>query len=160
MLRAIPHGFAEIVNTYGDPRPFLADGDDTDWQREILTPIELPFSLALSWDRTVRVRRLRVHKLAADNFSAAFAALYANGLDDLVTELGGVYSARMQRGSDSRLSLHTWGAAIDLNPRTNMLGTKGDMSPDVVGIFSRYGFAWGGKFSRSDPQHFQLATGY
>lgn len=155
-----PHGFVEICEMYGDPRPYLADGDDGDWQRKILVPITLPFGLRLAWDPAIEVRKLRVHRLAAPQFAEAFRLVHDRGLESEVTELGGVYAWRGQRGKDTKPSTHLWGIAIDLNPRSNRLGTHGDMHPGVVRALESVGFYWGGNFHRPDPMHFQLATGY
>ena len=48
------------------------------------------------------------------------------------------------------------GNAVDLNVSTNQLGTEGDMPPRIVEIFERWGFVWGGDWSRPDPMHFEL----
>ncbi|MFL6693147.1 MAG: M15 family metallopeptidase, partial [Ramlibacter sp.] len=55
------------------------------------------------------------------------------------------------------LSLHTWGIAIDLNVPENQRGTVGRMNRQVVQIFKRWGFAWGGDWHYTDPMHFELA---
>ncbi len=54
------------------------------------------------------------------------------------------------------MSAHSYGMAIDINAATNKLNTKGDMNPRIVETFLKYGFEWGGNFSRLDPMHFQL----
>ena len=54
------------------------------------------------------------------------------------------------------MSAHSWGMAIDINAATNKMYTKGDMNPRIVETFLKYGFEWGGNFSRLDPMHFQL----
>jgi len=158
MITVPPRGFAEVVTMFGDPRPYLADGDDTDWQREILTTIEIPWALTLAWDPRVSVRKMRVHKRAAENFAAVFGDLAHQHFDRELTEFGGTYNARVQRGASERLSMHTWAIAIDLNPQSNRLGTHGNMPPDVVDVFERYGFRWGGDFYRPDPMHFELVA--
>ncbi|MGH3431465.1 MAG: M15 family metallopeptidase, partial [Thermocrispum sp.] len=56
------------------------------------------------------------------------------------------------------LSLHTWGIAIDLNVAGNQRGTAGEIDREVVRIFTRWGFAWGGDWSWTDPMHFELAA--
>ena len=49
------------------------------------------------------------------------------------------------------------GMAIDINSRENGRGTVGQMNRQVVEIFKKWGFAWGGDWSWTDPMHFELA---
>ena len=65
--------------------------------------------------------------------------------------------AFIDRDPPRALSMHAFGLAVDLNVTSNQLGTEGDMDPRVVEIFERWGFAWGGRWSRPDPMHFELA---
>jgi len=54
--------------------------------------------------------------------------------------------------------MHSWGVAIDLNVRENILGASpGRMHPEVVRAFKQYGWIWGGDFTLKNCQHFQLA---
>jgi hypothetical protein len=55
------------------------------------------------------------------------------------------------------LSLHTWGMAVDLNVPGNLRGTTGEMDRRVVAVFKKWGFAWGGDWSYTDPMHFEMA---
>ena len=55
------------------------------------------------------------------------------------------------------LSNHTFGTAIDLNASDNQRGTAGKMNRQVVAIFKKWGFAWGGDWHYTDPMHFELA---
>ena len=34
----------------------------------------------------------------------------------------------------------------------------GTMNPEVVNIFKRWGFRWGGDWTYTDPMHFELAA--
>jgi soluble lytic murein transglycosylase-like protein len=65
---------------------------------------------------------------------------------------------RKVRGSTTgSLSYHSWGAAIDLNPETNGLGsTTTDIPPQVISIMESVGFKWGGQWGRPDPMHFEF----
>ena len=48
--------------------------------------------------------------------------------------------------------------AVDLNTPTNQRGTAGTMDPQVVQIFKKWGFAWGGDWSYTDPMHFEIGA--
>jgi hypothetical protein len=80
---------------------------------------------------------------------------------------GGCFNFRPIRGSvgkttASKLSMHAYGAAIDLAPAMNPLGAfwnegKGMMPLEAIEIFEKAGWKWGGRFqSRPDCMHFQF----
>jgi D-alanyl-D-alanine carboxypeptidase-like protein/putative peptidoglycan binding protein len=160
----VPDGEEAILQTFGDPRPLLdADGNISkenlaDWERQILARGQLPFPVPLSGGGVKE--RFYAHRLLVGVFEATFREVSRLGLQGEIHTWGGIYNFRPIRGR-RRLSLHAFGAAIDLNPETNALHTPGDMSPRVVEVFAHFGFLWGGHFrSRPDPMHFQYATGY
>jgi len=78
--------------------------------------------------------------------------------------LSGTFAWRPIAGSE-RLSMHSFGAAIDLNARTNgywRWGKGGDalaqrtaFPAEAVEIFERHGFIWGGKWAEYDIMHFE-----
>ena len=84
-----------------------------------------------------------------------------SGLRGEIRTFGGCFNFRSKRGNN-KLSVHSWAVAIDLNPETNGMGTRGNMSPEIVDIFKRFGFSWGGDWSGNskDPMHFQFCSGY
>jgi hypothetical protein len=72
-------------------------------------------------------------------------------------QYGGCYVPRFIAHDPSQgLSLHSWGMAVDLNVPGNQRGTVGRIDRRVVAIFKRWGFAWGGDWSYSDPMHFEM----
>jgi hypothetical protein len=70
---------------------------------------------------------------------------------------GGCFNARLNRGSDPGFSVsrHSWGIAFDLNPSTNQFGAVPAMPADVVDVFRRWGFSWGGTWEVPDGMHFE-----
>jgi hypothetical protein len=72
-------------------------------------------------------------------------------------EYGGCYVPRFIAHDPAKgLSLHSWGMAVDLNVPGNLRGTTGQLDRRVVGIFKRWGFAWGGDWNYTDPMHFEM----
>jgi hypothetical protein len=72
-------------------------------------------------------------------------------------EYGGCYVPRFIAKDPSKgLSLHSWGMAVDLNVPENQRGTAGHMDRRVVAVFKKWGFAWGGDWSFTDPMHFEM----
>ncbi len=90
---------------------------------------------------------------------AALEEITLAGLADEINpgEYAGCYYPRFIAGSTT-LSNHSFGTALDLNVPGNLRGTVGEMDRGVVAIFKRWGFAWGGDWSYTDPMHFEMAS--
>jgi hypothetical protein len=71
------------------------------------------------------------------------------------SQYGGCFVPRYIAGTH-QLSYHAFGLAIDLNVPGNQRGTRGQMNPQIVDIFHKWGFEWGGTWHYTDPMHFQL----
>ncbi|HET6606181.1 MAG TPA: M15 family metallopeptidase [Rhodopila sp.] len=78
---------------------------------------------------------------------------------------GGTYNCRDVADSD-QISMHGWGAAIDINPafadywlwhRTaGGVPTYIDRIPlDIVSVFEHHSFIWGGRWAHFDTMHFE-----
>lgn len=157
----VPKGYDEIVQTFGDIRPYITS-DGTllpDWERHQLGIAKLARPLPLGWDKTVKVTRLRCHRLLVPLVEAIFEAIDEQGLYPLLHTFDGCFNYRAQRGG-AKLSTHAWGIAFDLNAATNRMGEAGDMSLQLVRVFESQGFVWGGRFTRPDSMHFQFCENY
>ena len=90
---------------------------------------------------------------------AALTEVVQRGLASKIhpSEYGGCYVPRFIANDPAKgLSLHSWGMALDLNVHGNERGTVGQMDRQVVAIFKRWGFAWGGDWNFTDPMHFEM----
>ena len=99
------------------------------------------------------------HRLMFPQLQAALTEVSNAGLAQEVrsSDYGGCFVPRfIDRDPGKPLSMHAFGLAVDLNTTTNQLGSRGDMDPRVVEIFDKWGFVWGGRWSRPDPMHFEL----
>lgn len=92
---------------------------------------------------------LRLERLFEARAPEYAAAVVAGELDDWS------YENRIVRGELSSKSNHAYGLAIDINALTNVLGTVGDMPPEVVAQWEIEGGDWGGDWTRPDPMHFE-----
>jgi hypothetical protein len=158
-----PCGLNEIMATFGDIFSYLLSDHSLDprWQAEYMVTIALPFPLVLSWDQSRSVERMTCHRLLQPVFERCFGELEGAGLQSKLTSFGGCFSFRPQhRGT--KLSTHSWGIAIDLDPELNPQGSPGHMDAGIVKIFREAGFKWGGEWqgAQHDPMHFQFCTGY
>lgn len=157
-----PRGYAGLVETFGDIRPYITS-DGTllhDWERHQLGIAKLARPLPLGWEPEVKVTRIRCHVKLVSLVEAIFEAIDDQGLWPLLHTFDGCFNYRPTRGG-SKLSTHAWGIALDLNAATNQLGTGGDMPLEIVRTFESQGFVWGGRFkNKPDPMHFQMCEGY
>lgn len=98
------------------------------------------------------------HRALFPQLRAALEEIVVRGLADEihVDEYAGCYYPRFIANTTT-LSNHSFGLALDLNVPGNQRGTVGEMNRDVVAIFEKWGFAWGGHWSWTDPMHFELA---
>lgn len=158
-----PFGLEEIIETFGNIYEFIPnDGSlSPEWETEYLIRAHLPFPISLSWDLSKLVENIYCHKKLGELFPEVFVAIEREGLRDQIRTYGGCFNFRSKRNS-GKLSTHSWGIAVDLNPGTNAQGIPGDMHLEVVDIFRQFGFKWGGDWSgkTKDPMHFQFCNGY
>ncbi len=117
-----------------------------------------------SYIRTERVPILgsvTCNKVMLVQLRAALGEVVQRGLAARIhrSEYGGCYYPRYIGYDPAKgLSLHTWGIAVDLNVPENQRGTVGRMDRQVVAIFKKWGFAWGGDWHYTDPMHFELSA--
>ena len=97
------------------------------------------------------------HRVMIPQLRAALAEVQRAGLAGEVdpAEYAGCFYPRFIAGT-TQLSLHSFGIAVDLNVPGNQRGTVGEMDRRVVAIFKKWGFAWGGDWSYTDPMHFEM----
>ena len=107
---------------------------------------------------------IRLHRAVLPSAVAAFAEIEAAGLKDRILSFDGAYVLRTVRGSSSKLSAHGLGTAFDLNCQWNSIrkpaaeiGQQGSLK-ELVPIFEKHGFRWGGTLPRPDPCHFEFKT--
>jgi len=78
-----------------------------------------------------------------------------------LTPIGGTFKWRKIAGTN-RLSVHSFGAAIDINVKYSAYwrwsrgkGYTNQIPHEIVNIFERHGFIWGGKWKHYDTMHFE-----
>jgi hypothetical protein len=103
-------------------------------------------------------KRLYCNRDIIPHLSHAFHNVISRNILDQLRTFDGCFNNRMQRGASQVRSIHAWGLAIDINANWNRLGQKPTMSRELVTCFTDAGFDWGGKWSRPDGMHFQLAA--
>ncbi len=120
-----------------------------DWIARNIVRVQLPGMASTS------CHRVMVPQLIAAVEELIERDLYGH-LDP--SQFAGCFVARhIDWNPDKPLSMHAWGLAIDFNTRDNWLGATPKMDRRVVEVFERWGFEWGGWWSRPDGMHFELA---
>lgn len=147
-----PSGLPGIIQTFGDIC-------EPDFEEKNIVMFDLPYPLKYAGKT---VRKARCHKLLVETFVAAFDEIKKSGIPmKWADDYAGIYNARPIRNMPKYPSTHSWGIAIDLEPQSNPLGSRGKMHPRIIEIFKKHGFVWGGDFKyRKDPMHFQYAKNY
>lgn len=158
---------AAMNDFYGNPSG--ANGlVSAKWESANLTYIVPPYAMVIAWDTDAPVKKIRVHKRCAESLARVLEAIKAHYGSQAAIEqarlhlYGGCNQYRLKRGGAS-LSIHSWGAAIDLDPERNAFGRKwsakaGMMPMAVVELFRAKGWTWGGLWRKADAMHFQAAN--
>lgn len=137
-----------LYTRYGDPRE---QGWDKKWITEWHVHTKFPW---------FPEPNILIHKHFWPILEVAFHALEKAGLYTEIKTFDGSYELRNIRGSEVVLSVHSWGAAIDLNAKENPLGSAGMWSDKFIETMEKShvfcGQLWN---ARKDPMHFSMANG-
>jgi hypothetical protein len=98
------------------------------------------------------------NKLVAPQFAGTFAEIIAAGLQDEINldNGGGCFVPRHKNWDITRgLSYHSWGIALDNRPNEFPYDSKKRQHPEVIRIFRKWGFYYGGDFKTPDPMHYE-----
>ena len=132
------------------------------------TSIVLPYPMVLAWDANVTIKRMTCHAKCADAFEQIFEdALAAYGAKELkrlrLDQFGGCLNVRKMRGGKA-WSIHSWGAAIDLDPDRNQLRWGRDKAAFAKREYEEFwrivessGGVSLGREKNYDWMHFQMA---
>jgi hypothetical protein len=105
--------------------------------------------------------KIQFNKLAADQLKAAWAEVESEDLLDRVLSWEGSLARKSVKG---RLSSHALGLAFDINFKFNPSGVVPPAADEegsvreLVPIFEKHGFVWGGTWKFPDGGHFQVRT--
>ena len=142
-----------------------------DWENKNIIKVEIP--------QLIKVRKklknqhdkalipsdgkILFHRLAAKQLTDLWDSWEKADILDLVINYAGSFVPRFVRGSKATLSNHAFGTAIDINAAWNMLGSipaycgEQGSARKLVPLANKFGFYWGGHFSRKDGMHFEVA---
>jgi hypothetical protein len=154
----------ELDNFFDDPRGTGGRADPA-WAQRNLTTIVPPWAMKIDGSP---VSSITIHRRCAESLTRILNAIWDfTGRDAEkvkaahLDEFSGSYNFRMNVNAPSKLSLHAYGAAIDLAAAENPNGApwreNGRMLPRwAIDAFLAEGWCWGGDFSGTpDAMHFQ-----
>lgn len=150
---------AAMVALYGNPDNGTGNADPK-WEAAHLVKIIPPYQMYFG---KVPITGIRVNKGCSDALLEALhgilklygtqAAIEAHNMH----QFSGCYNFRPKRGGGS-LSVHAYGAAIDLDAEHNPFRTKHfSMPAEVIKIFTDLGADAGAHWNPPDAMHFQFA---
>lgn len=158
----------EMAEAFGNPKLAVKEGagwgafgvPDAAWVAENLVDVALPEMKGVAGFPASG--RIKFHRKAADALKAVVAEIAERGLLHRIESFNGAFAPRTLPGGV--YSAHAFGIALDLNVAANPLGglgapagAKGSLR-ELVPIFEKHGFYWGGHFARPDPNHFQFGV--
>lgn len=152
VIVAPPHGLAAVRATFGPI--VVADGEITGpahWESANMKTVS---------DLPGIGRRVYLNRAIEAPLRLALARCIERH-DGYVIRSLGCFAPRAKRSNPDRLSLHSWGVAVDINADTNPMRKpmQKDIPDEWVAIFEAVGWTWGGRFPTPDPMHFQWASG-
>jgi len=183
----IPSGYAEIVETYGDPAGHNGNVSPA-WEEAHIVEFFPPYPfLYVDSGAVSRVTRFRVHKLVVPDLTRILENVMAEArklvkandgdghttayydarvmqvlAEHRVNVFSGSFCYRNKRGQDVP-SDHAFGIALDFDAEHNAFGQERGTLPEwFIKSFTDAGWEWGGQWSGADKDwmHFQRAQKY
>lgn len=139
----VPQGASTPTGGYGPRQAALDNANNPNGMVPLTTASGKTFQVAAKY---------------AQQFQGFVNELEASGYK--IRSIGG-FSDRNVAGTNQK-SYHAQGAAIDINPDANPMGSQliTDMPQNVAAMAAKYGLGWGGNWqSKKDAMHFSAASG-
>jgi hypothetical protein len=162
-----PHEDTVNLNKFfGDPRG--SNGQvSKKWYAENIVKWTPPYPIFYSDGKRTPLKTMLLHKKVVDVYTAAYTEVKEHFTPADIKELhldisGGTFNYRLMRGG-SRLSVHAYGIAIDMDPARNPFPKKwaeGMINREFCNILMKHGIWWRGINGDTDAMHFQCAWRY
>ena len=158
-----PHQ-SDVDAFYGNPRGANGEASAV-WVDTNIVKLAAPWPLVTAWDFQP-VKAVRVHSKCSASLKNVLNQIWASANQDeaKIKEWGmhlyaGGFNFRAMRNG-TKLSMHSWGCAIDFDSARNSFGdTTPNFAtiPAVLDAFAAEGWTWGGKWTKPDGMHWQAA---
>jgi hypothetical protein len=129
------------------------------WKGEVALRLVSVVWLPRSWGHTIRVTSVNGVAQRLSEISEALDGLPV-AAERYLYPPAGTYNCRTVADTGEP-SMHSWGAALDINSAHADYWLWGHGSStttipaEIIEIFERHGFIWGGKWSHYDTMHFE-----
>jgi len=142
-----PIRYSELITILGEPGANV-----------LMVKRKFPFPLKLNGDKYQMCYSFYGNGLIADAVIDAFEEILdIFGLEFIMENnldwYGGCFNYRPSRGS-TRISVHSWGMAVDYLPQMGQMGKPSIIPYHIVQAFKNRGFQWGGDWNKPDGMHF------
>jgi len=145
--------YPQIKTKFGE-FAYSSSAQEPGWAAAHVTRVGLPLGIrATCHNVVIPALQGALNEVAASGLAGAIDVGNTNTYGGCYGGLGEVSALGSSTGGF--LSKHSWGVAIDMNTVQNPEGAPPTMNCDVVRIFRKWGFAWGGNFIQGDGMHFE-----
>jgi hypothetical protein len=136
---------------------------------ENTTSLDIPYSMKLAWDKNIIIKKFTCNQKCAKSFYTVFEKVLKTYGEKEIARLGlnifgGCANVRKMRGGSS-WSIHSWAAAIDIDPDNNQLRWGKDRAKMAHPDYNDYwkfveaeGGVSLGRKRNMDFMHWQFAT--
>jgi hypothetical protein len=154
---AVPSGYTQIVNRFGEPCNAHATWNHMRWTEEDTgNTVRVAFHRKLGGYPTEMVSDEGGRSTNLDN--DVYGHIQNAHLGPYILHGVSTYACRMKR-TVNEWSTHAWGIAIDISSAYEPMGQcTSTTNKNFAYIFKDHGWKWGLSFC--DPMHFQYATDY
>ena len=161
-LGYVPKYGDDMLAYYGNPDANNDEEVDKHWLETQTSVFKLPYPMVASWRDSLVFTHLRMHNLVDPAMlDALYSVLPRVGLQELQDRgwdrTGGVFCFRPAKGDPTKLSTHSFAAAIDVNPHLGPFGRKSKQPKVFIEAFVWRGFVYGGRWKKpwTDGMHMQ-----
>lgn len=149
--------YQKLIKKYGDPMKYTRAFES---QHMVLWPIPMWIDTHIP----ALPNKIYINKDIVGVFEDTMNSLISTGTYKEITTFDGMFNVRYIRGSKTKLSIHSWGLAVDFNAAHNPLGHTKEMcrakgltpfTDDFDNVFRNLGWTCGSGFSRADGMHFE-----
>lgn len=152
---------AELIKFFGDPRGRNGNYSPA-WYKANMVKWVPPYQMYYSDGKKTPFKSFWLHKKVYNTFDGAYKEVLATFGIEKIKALrldisGGLFNYRLIRGGN-RLSVHSWGIAIDMDPAHNPFPAKwkkGMIDLQFCDIMEKHGFWWRGRNGDNDVMHYQ-----